>query len=122
MITIDPDGPQTASVQLQAQLASAIRAGELPAGARLPSVRHLAVDLGLSNGTVAKVYKALEQGGWVQTRRGGGTTVSEGLAVAPSLTAEVEALVHAARRSGVGLDEVVALVASSWRRAGGEEK
>lgn len=47
-----------------------------PAGARLPPVRQLAIDLGVATGTVARAYQELESDGYLQTRRGGGTWVA----------------------------------------------
>jgi len=68
----DPTPPYE---QLRRQLATAIEAGVLADGARLPSVRRLAADLSLAVGTVARAYAALERGGFVRSRRGAGTTV-----------------------------------------------
>jgi DNA-binding transcriptional regulator YhcF (GntR family) len=62
--------------QVRAQLADAISAGSLAAGARLPTVRALAADLGLAVNTVARAYKELEQGGFVVTRGRQGTFVA----------------------------------------------
>ncbi len=45
-------------------------------GDRLPTVRQLASNLGLSPGTVARAYLELEQAGVVESRRGGGTVIS----------------------------------------------
>jgi DNA-binding transcriptional MocR family regulator len=52
-----------------------ITAGELEEGARLPTVRSLAGELGINNGTVARAYQKLEQEGWILTKTGSGTFV-----------------------------------------------
>lgn len=56
-------------------LRSAIRRGELPAGARLPTERALAAALAVSRGTVVAAYDALREDEWVGSRQGSGTWV-----------------------------------------------
>jgi DNA-binding transcriptional regulator YhcF (GntR family) len=58
-ITLDPSSPEPLSEQLAAAIAERIRRGSLAPGARLPTVRALAEDLGLAANTVAKAYRAL---------------------------------------------------------------
>lgn len=55
-----------------ASVESGVRSGALAAGAVLPPVRRLAVDLGVSPGTVAAAYRTLRQRGVIETggRRG----------------------------------------------------
>ena len=52
------------------QVVDAVRDGRLAAGARLPTVRALAEELGLAVNTVAKAYKELEADGVVEGRGG----------------------------------------------------
>lgn len=54
--------------QLRLQILDLVRRGELLAGARLPTVRALAADLGLAANTVAKTYRELEESGAIETR------------------------------------------------------
>ena len=49
----------------------------LTAGAQLPTVRQLAVDLGVNINTVARAYTELERMGVVHTLRGKGTFVAD---------------------------------------------
>ncbi|WP_081809379.1 PLP-dependent aminotransferase family protein [Mycobacterium sp. URHB0044] len=58
-------------------LRDAIRSGRLAPGTRLPSSRTLAVDLGLARNTVARAYSELVAEGWLTTRHGSGTAVSQ---------------------------------------------
>ncbi|HEY0640087.1 MAG TPA: GntR family transcriptional regulator [Pseudonocardiaceae bacterium] len=76
MITVDPASPVPPYEQVRAGYASLIASGELAAGARLPTVRRLAADLGLAANTVARAYRELEAGGLVETHGRGGTVVS----------------------------------------------
>ncbi|MFD0535171.1 GntR family transcriptional regulator [Actinomadura luteofluorescens] len=59
------------------EMSQAIRSGELRPGERLPSVRQLATDLGLSVTTVMSVYARLGDLGLVHGEAGRGTFVSE---------------------------------------------
>lgn len=97
--------------QIRTQVASLIATGALSAGTRLPTVRDLAADLGVAVGTVVRAYRELEAAGQVVSRRRTGTVVAPGgtLGNAP-VQAAVDALVAAARRSGVSDDDVLALV------------
>jgi GntR family transcriptional regulator/MocR family aminotransferase len=57
-------------------LREAVRSGRLAPGTRLPATRALAVQLGVSRGVVVDAYAQLAAEGYLQTRRGGGTTVA----------------------------------------------
>lgn len=63
--------------QVRFQIEAAIRLGELPVGARLPTVRGLADQLGVAPGTIARAYRELEAHGLVETRGRHGTFVSD---------------------------------------------
>jgi DNA-binding transcriptional regulator YhcF (GntR family) len=76
VISYDPRSPVPAYEQVRGQLARQIHAGELVPGARLPTVRRLAGDLGLAVNTVARAYRELEQAGLVATRGRNGTVVT----------------------------------------------
>jgi DNA-binding transcriptional regulator YhcF (GntR family) len=62
--------------QIELHFRQAIAAGKLQSGDRLPTVRGLALSLGISTGTVTRAYEELKQDGAIQSRRGGGTTVA----------------------------------------------
>jgi DNA-binding LacI/PurR family transcriptional regulator len=61
--------------QIRARIALLIADSELPPGARLPSVRALAGQLGTNVNTVRAAYARLQADGLVQTRHGVGTVV-----------------------------------------------
>jgi GntR family transcriptional regulator / MocR family aminotransferase len=63
-------------LQLQDELLGAILRGSAPAGTRLPSMRRLAKDLGVSRITVEAAYEALEAQGLVEARARSGTFVT----------------------------------------------
>ena len=68
---------RTLRQQLREAMKGAIRAGHLPAGATVPSSRALAEDLGVSRGVVVDAYAQLTAEGFLTTRAGSGTVVSQ---------------------------------------------
>ena len=69
--------------QVAAELRTAIRAGRLAGGGRLPASRELARDLGVSRGVVVEAYEQLVAEGFLLSRQGSGTRVAE-LRAAPA--------------------------------------
>ncbi|MEU8893280.1 PLP-dependent aminotransferase family protein [Streptomyces sp. NPDC048442] len=67
---------------LRDALREAARTGRLAPGARLPSSRTLAADLGIARNTVADAYAELVAEGWLTARQGSGTRVAERAATA----------------------------------------
>src|SRR3954447_9467689 len=65
--------------QVQAALRTAIRAGRLRSGERLPSTRQLADQLSVSRGLVVSAYEQLLAEGYVVSAVGSGTRVADGL-------------------------------------------
>jgi GntR family transcriptional regulator / MocR family aminotransferase len=76
LLELPPDKRRRAGIE--DAIRSAVRSGRLPAGARLPSTRALAHDLGVSRGTIVDVYAQLAAEGWVSGRTGSGTTIATG--------------------------------------------
>jgi DNA-binding transcriptional regulator YhcF (GntR family) len=76
MISIDAYSPVPPYEQIRSQFAGLIINRVLPVGAKLPTVRALARDLGLAVNTVARSYRELEEAGLVETRGRAGTFVS----------------------------------------------
>ncbi|MFJ5178330.1 GntR family transcriptional regulator [Streptomyces griseoviridis] len=107
-LKIDIDDSAAPYEQVRAQISEQARAGTLPVGYRLPTVRGLAESLGLAANTVAKAYRALEADGVIETRGRNGTFVA---AVGPAAEREAAAAaqVYAERARRLGLDEATAL-------------
>ncbi|MEU9131437.1 PLP-dependent aminotransferase family protein [Kitasatospora sp. NPDC048540] len=70
--------------QLTRALRGAVQGGRLAAGARLPSTRALAAQLGLSRGVVVECYAQLVAEGYLVGVRGSGTRVAAGVARPPA--------------------------------------
>ncbi|XIG80212.1 GntR family transcriptional regulator [Streptomyces sp. SGAir0957] len=97
--------------QVRAQISEQARAGALPVGYKLPTVRGLAEELGLAANTVAKAYRALEADGVIETRGRNGTFVAAaGDAAAREASAAAQTFADRARR--LGLSEEAALAAA----------
>lgn len=64
--------------QISSQIKAQILSGTLAAGAKLPSIRALASDLGVSVITTKRAYADLEQLGFICTVQGKGCFVAEG--------------------------------------------
>lgn len=62
--------------RIMTDLRDRIRAGSLPAGARLPSEAELAETYGVARGTVRRAVRELEAAGYVEARQGVGRFVS----------------------------------------------
>ena len=75
-ITVDVKSPTPPYEQIRSQIAAYVHGGVLTAGARLPTMRALAADLGVATGTVARAYTELEAGGLIASRRRTGTVVT----------------------------------------------
>lgn len=63
--------------QIEQDLRDKIASGEYPRGSKLPSIRTLAVQYGVSHGTVDKAVRSLAREGLLETERGYGCFVHE---------------------------------------------
>ncbi len=82
--------------QVLSHWCDAIRHGQLPVGARLPSVRELARQHGVSLTTARRVVEELQAGGWIDTRPRQGLFVAEPRLPARSAPADQPATVSIA--------------------------
>lgn len=77
-IVLDRTLPVPLRAQLRGLIQYGIACGDLAPGARLPSVRDMAEEVGVAPMTVAQVYRELKQDGLLETRAGSGTFVARG--------------------------------------------
>ncbi|HJZ50341.1 MAG TPA: PLP-dependent aminotransferase family protein [Roseiflexaceae bacterium] len=75
-IALNRASPQPLYAQLAQDIQRRIRSGALPPGARLPTVRELARQLGVTRLTIHSAYSELQAGGWVEATVGRGTFVA----------------------------------------------
>jgi DNA-binding transcriptional regulator YhcF (GntR family) len=74
-IQIDLNGALPVNRQIVDQLRTLLVEGVLQAGNVLPSVRRLAIDLGVHFNTVADAYRTLANEGWLEISHGRGVRV-----------------------------------------------
>ena len=121
-LTIDSESATAPFEQVRIQIAAAVAAGQLSAGTRLPTVRSLAVDLGLAANTVARAYRELEADAVIATLGRRGTFVRSEVVDEPAAhsfaadTARVSAAgyVQTVRRLGLTSQEALRLVENAW--------
>ena len=86
--SIDPKSPIPVWAQTKSRLLYLILSGHYKEDDKLPTVRDLAVELGINYNTANKAYQDLERDGYVRTVRGKGCYVtgkaSEGFSVIES--------------------------------------
>lgn len=120
LLRVDPSSGEAPFEQVRRQLAEAVGDGRLPPGARLPTIRGLAGELGLAVNTVARAYRELEAAGLVLTRRRLGTVVSAEAATEPAATVALRLAAadyaRAARAADCTESEAVGLVRDAFRR------
>ncbi len=120
IIRLDPDSPVPPYAQLQEQVSTMIRSGVLAPDTRLPAIRHLAADLGVATGTVARAYRELEAAGLVATRGRHGTVVQARATPTSAAEADVAdaaaAFALEAAHRGVDLDRALDAVRSAFGR------
>jgi GntR family transcriptional regulator len=114
VLRIDQASPVPAYRQIANALRALLVAGEFRPGDPLPTVRELALDLGVHHNTVAEAYRILADEGWLDLRRRRGVTVLE--REVPRAPPEAGAgfkrrlheLVAEARAGGISLHEIAA--------------
>jgi len=118
---IDPSLP--IYEQIWRTLAGAIARGEIAPGEALPSVRDLAVQLGVNVNTVQKAYRTLESARLAQSRPGQGTFAqADAAAIARhrerQIDESVARLLEDLETWGVGADAAADTVARFVRNGG----
>jgi len=117
---VDVHSPVPIYVQLAEQLKYLVSTGELASGTRLPSARLLARNLNVNRNTVLRAYSVLRRNGYVEGRRGAGTTVklnpgedpAARPTVGPTLARLLDELVVEGETLGLSADDLAALVTS----------
>ena len=110
-------------LQICARFKSAIAEGRLAPGDRMPSVRALASELGLSRGTINLAYQILAEEGYVEFRGAAGTFVETRLQTADATQPSPSAPRHIraeqspnARPLQLGLPALDAFPRKTWNR------
>ncbi|MFT2818043.1 GntR family transcriptional regulator [Leifsonia sp. A12D58] len=116
-LTIDSTSTLPPYEQIKLQIMDAVKTGILPPGAKLPTVRSLAGELGLAANTVARAYRELEHHEIIETRgRNGSFIAASGDGTLRQAQQAAIAYADRAAQLGLGTDEALALVASALNR------
>ena len=117
--------PRSIYLQIADQVRGRVLQGEWEDGERIPSIREMAVELGVNPNTVTRSYQALLDWGVVVNRRGRGYFVSECAAERALNTMreeflrdELPRIVRAMQTLGIGVEELAGHLAGKE----GEEK
>jgi DNA-binding transcriptional regulator YhcF (GntR family) len=105
---VDPESATPPYEQVRMQVLEAVRKGKLTAGARLPTVRGLADELGLAPNTIARAYRELEKDQVIETRGRQGSFIAA-TGDAAERQAQQAAAAYADRVVQLGLSEREAL-------------
>ena len=109
-------------MQLRNQIVMGISSGELGAGEKLPTVRDLALEMGINTMTVSKAYQLLKTEGYIMTDRKNGarirTEIKKEATVSDANKNELKRIVSEAFISGVTKQELFDLIELYW---GGEQ-
>ena len=93
--------------QLRTQVIEGVHDGTLKPGARLPTVRELAGQLGVAVNTVARAYRELENAAIVETRGRFGTFVARYDPTDAAMAAAAKEYVRVAHGLGLGKADAV---------------
>ena len=114
IIRIDEYSDVPIYMQIRNQIVMGISSGELKPGEQLPTVRALALEIGINTMTVSKTYQLLKQEGYIMTDRKNGARVRENIAQSGALSDsnknELRRIISEARLSGVSKEELKKLI------------
>lgn len=114
---LDRNSEQPLYEQLEHRLRAAIRDGRLAAGARLPSSRGLAAELGISRGVVTSVYDQLAAEGYLDTRQGAPVRVAQGVRAQPPRPPAPPLTPRSAYDFSPGLPDLAGFPRERWLRS-----
>ncbi len=114
-LRLDFDTGLPAYLQIYRQIQRRVDGGSLAAGRQLPTVRELAVQLGVNFNTVARAYRLLDRAALVSAQRGRGTFIVERTTAVRSNSVTLQTLaaqyVAVARQQGFSRAQIAAAVA-----------
>ncbi|MGA7207108.1 MAG: GntR family transcriptional regulator [Specibacter sp.] len=114
---LDPESSVPPYEQIRLRILDLAASGALAVGAKLPSVRALATDLGVAANTVARAYRELEQAGIVVTAGRSGTAVaSGGDVIGAQVAAAAETFAAVVRDLGMPAAKALAIVSAALDR------
>ena len=121
-MTIDEESGIPIWLQLRNRLIYLITSGAFAPGDKLPTMRQLAVDLGINYNTVSRVYQDIERDGYIISQRGRGTFAHDGYlqrgqAAGNAAESLADAFILQCRELGVPREDIARLVEDRLRAA-----
>ena len=114
VIKIDEYSDVPIYMQIRNQIVMGISYGALKAGEQLPTVRALALEIGINTMTVSKTYQMLKNEGYIMTDRKNGARVRQQIeqsgVISEENKNELRRIVSEARLSGVAKKDIQKLV------------
>lgn len=126
MIYIDYKDSRPLYEQISSKLSELILHGVFEVDSQLPSVRNLAMELSINPNTIQKAYAELERRGYIYSVKGKGNFVSDIKMLQEErkmdIIKQMQALIEEAKRLGIGLDEIKAVMEQSYGSLDNSEK
>ncbi len=120
VIRIDEFSDVPIYLQIRNQIVMGISDGKLTAGEQLPTVRALAMEMGVNTMTVSKAYQLLKTEGYILTDRKNGARVRYEIEqrgrISDADKNELKRIVSEARLSGVSKKDIHAMVDEFYGR------
>ncbi len=117
LVALDRDGAVPLHEQIERSIRADIRAGRLAAGARLPSTRSLASELGISRGVVSEAYGQLAAEGYLLASQGAPTRVARAVQVAKPRAPARSLLPEFRHRLDPGVPDLAGFPRDRWLRS-----
>ena len=104
--------------QIKESIIELIMLGAFPADSQLPSVRSLAVELGINPNTIQKAYQELENENVIYTIAGRGSFVRgrsfAGAQMREKIFSSLSGLLKEAKTADIGIDEIISIVQQEY--------
>ena len=114
VIKIDDYSDVPIYMQIRNQIVMGISSGELSPGEQLPTVRALALEMGINTMTVSKTYQILKNEGYITTDRKNGARVRSEIQKSGEISdenkSELRRIVSEARLSGVSKEVIKKMI------------
>ncbi len=117
MFSLDIKGSEPIYTQLEKAIVRYINLGVFEKDSMIPSVRSLALELGINPNTVSKAYKNLEEKGVIYTVAGKGAFVNGGQSLSGIKKIIVENIKNPlkdAKNAGIKKTEVLKIINEIW--------
>lgn len=121
MITVDYKDKRPIYVQLVDNISQMALSGELKPDEQLPSVRQLAVSMGINPNTIARTYGELERKGVIYSVAGKGSFINSDLSFfaeekLKKLEEKLRQSISDARKNGITKEKLLEIVGEEYDR------